>query len=161
MKTLFIGLGFLLSVFLLLPGFAFGQSVNPGCVLSWDAPMVEDLPDNPGQMVSQWAKAGDHKGFVFVTRTDALHDWDKLLEQPIDDPTLLQTDCPTIGVEALGQYSVGVRVRDLSLNDSEEAWITFSLVAQDNNPLMGIPELCFNGIHLGQPVKVCQRPGTP
>ena len=121
-------LSLLLAIFLqVIPTVLFGQtSLNPGCVLAWDAPMRED-PNNPGTQISAWATVGDHKGFVFNTRKDALHTWDKLLEQPIADPSLLQIDCPTIGVEDLGEYSVGIVAQDNSLNRSPEVWITFTL----------------------------------
>jgi hypothetical protein len=137
---------------------AYSQNeVNPGCKIAWEAPLIEDLPDNPGTQISQWVHAGDHKGFVFVTRKDALHDWDKLLEQPIADPSLLEIDCPTIGVEDLGEYSVGITSQDFALNQSKVAWITFRLIEQDNTALSGIAELCMNGTHLGQPIQTCQK----
>jgi len=127
-------LSLLLAVFLLvIPTVVLGQTLaHPGCVLAWDAPMMED-PNNPGTLISAWANVRDRKGFVFNTRKDALHTWDKLLEQWIADPSLLQIDCPTIGVEDLGEYSVGIVAQDNSLNLSPEVWITFTLVAQDNS----------------------------
>lgn len=136
-------------------------NANPGCSLAWSAPLVEDLPDNPGTQISQWVHAGDHKGFVFVTRKDDQHVWDALLEQPIADPSLLKIDCPTIGVEDLGQYSVGVTAQDNSLNQSTPAWITFTLVAQDNTALNPIAEICMEGTHNGAPIRTCQGAVVP
>ena len=121
-------LSLLLTIFLLvIPIVVFGQtSANPGCVLAWDAPMMED-PNDPGTQISAWANVGNLKGFVFNTRKDALPTWDKLLEQPIADPSLVQIDCPTIGIEDLGEYSVGIVAQDNSLNLSPEVWVTFTL----------------------------------
>ena len=134
---------------------------NPGCSIGWTVPLVEDLPDNPGTQISQWQHAGDHKGFIFNTRKDDQHVWDDLLAQKIEDPSLLLVDCPTIGVEDLGQYSVGIKTEDFSLNASAAAWITFTLVAQDNTALDPIPEICMKGSHNGQPIKTCQRVVVP
>ncbi len=121
--------------------------------------MVDD-PDNPGTLISSWHIAGDHKGFVVVTRKDDLHDWDKLKEQVFADPSLLKLDCPSIGVEDLGKYSVGITAQDFSLNQSTQAWISFSIVAQDSTALSGIAEICMEGLHLGQPIKTCQSPNV-
>lgn len=153
-----------LLVFFLFSTIAFAQApppeVLPGCELAWVAPLVEDIPDNPGTQISQWVHAGDHKGFIFNTRKDSLHDWDKLLEQMIDDPSLLKVDCPTIGVEVLGTYSVGVKAQDFALNASPAAWITFNIIAPDTESLHPIAELCMNGLLNGNPVQTCQRPGN-
>lgn len=132
----------------------------PGCALSWTAPMVDD-PANPGTLISSWELAGDHKGFVFNTRKDEQHVWDKLLEQKIEDPSLLSVDCPTIGVEELGTYSVGISPEDNALNLATPAWITIRLVAPDTEALDPIMEICSNGMLNGMPVKTCQRPGSP
>jgi hypothetical protein len=137
------------------------QEALPGCALAWLAPMIEDLPNNPGTQISQWEHAGDHKGFVFNTRKDDQHVWDKLLEQKIEDPSLLLVDCPTIGVEDLGTYSVGIGAEDHSLNLSTIAWITFNIIAPDTTSLAPLAEICMNGSLNGQPVQTCQRPGTP
>ena len=131
--------------------------INPGCSLAWVAPLIEDLPDNPGTQISQWQHAGDHKGFIFNTRKDDQHVWDDLLAQKIEDPSLLKVACPTIGVEDLGMYSVGIKAEDFALNASQAAWITFTLVAQDNTALDPIAEICFKGMHNGQPIETCQR----
>lgn len=144
---------------------AFAQTppseAHPGCAVAWVAPLVEDLPDNPGNKISQWVHAGDHKGFVFNTRKDDQHVWDKLLEQPIADPSLLEIDCPTIGVEDLGTYSVGIVAEDESLNKSQPAWITFRLVQADNTALNPVAEICMKGMHNGQPIETCQRAIVP
>ncbi len=157
----------LLLTVILVFGFSsmgIGQTPPPnvlrGCELSWVAPLVEDLPANPGTQISQWKWAGDHKGFIFNTRKDALHDWDKLLEQKIEDPSLLKVDCLTIGVEDLGTYSVGIKTEDFSLNASPAAWITVNIVAPDTEALAPIAEICMNGSLNGLPVKTCQRPGN-
>lgn len=154
-------IGFLLQTMIVFAQAPPPTETNPGCALSWEAPLVEDLPDNPGTQISQWVHAGDHKGFVFVTRKDDQHVWDVLLEQPIADPSLVQIDCPTVGVEDLGQYSVGVTAQDNSLNQSTPAWITFTLVAQDNTALNPIAEICMEGTHNGQPIKTCQGAVVP
>jgi hypothetical protein len=137
------------------------QEVLPGCELAWVAPLVEDIPDNPGTQISQWVHAGDHKGFVFNTRKDDQHVWDKLLIQKIEDPSLLLIDCPTIGVDELGTYSVGIGAEDESLNLSTITWITFRIIAPDTEALLPIAEICMNGSLNGNPVQTCQRPGTP
>lgn len=130
----------------------------PGCNLNWTAPMIDD-PNNPGTPISQWGSAGDHRGFVFVVRKDDQHTWDKLLEQKFNDPSLLKMACPTIGVEELGTYSVGITVEDDALNQSTEAWITFNIIAPDTTSLAPIVEICMHGnLMNGSPVKTCQRP---
>jgi len=120
-----------------------------------------DNPDTAGPeqpiMISAWEAAGDHKGFVFVVREDMNHTWDKLLEQTFDDPSLLEMPCPTIGIEKLGEYSVGLTAQDTSLNQSAQAWISFTIVEADTDPLHAVPELCMKGQHQGVPIKTCQR----
>lgn len=153
---------FLTAVLLFIfPGASFAQTVaNPGCKIAWDEPTQDD-PANPGTQVGSWALAGDHKGFVFVTRLDDQHTWDKLLEQHVNDPTLREIECTVVGVENLGQYSLGITAIDTSLNQSGPAWISFSLVAQDNIALPGVAEICMNGLHLGQPIQTCQKAVVP
>lgn len=139
------------------------QEALPGCTLAWSAPMMDD-PDNPGTQISSWEHAGDHKGFVFNTRKDDQHTWDKLLEQKVEDPSLLQIACPQIGVEELGTYSVGITAEDHALNQSPPAWITFNIIAPDSTALPGVAqsEICLQGKDAaGRDISICQRPNSP
>ena len=157
MKHFLSFMSVLMAILFSTTAFAAPTQAEPGCSLGWSVPMIDD-PANPGTLISQWEHAGDHKGFVFVVRKDTQQIWDKLLEQHFHDPSLLKMACPSIGVEDLGDYSVGITVQDMALNQSKEAWITFRIVAKDNTPLEGIAEVCLDGKQHGQDVSVCQRP---
>jgi len=157
MKHFLTFISVFIAVFFSTTAFAAPTQAEPGCTLAWKAPMIDD-PTNPGTLMSQWAHAGDHKGFVFVVRKDKQQIWDKLLEQHFPDPTLLKMACPSIGVEDLGDYSVGITAQDVALNLSKEAWITFRIVPKDNTPLEGIAEVCLEGKQNSQGVNVCVSP---
>ncbi len=129
------------------------QTVTPGCVFTWEEPLVDD-PANPGSQIGVWKVEGDLDGFQWVTNDVEV--WDDLKMSLIekDDRTVL---CSTVGVVDLGDYVVMIRTYDTSNNKSLPAVLKFELVQVDTTPNTGIGGICAEWMLGDVPMKLCSN----